>query len=29
VLNGVSLGSGVNATDSGHVKLNFALFYRF
>ena len=29
VLNGVSLGPGVNATDSGHVKLNFALFYRF
>ena len=29
VLNGVSLGSGVNATDSGHVKLNFAVFYRF
>ena len=29
VLNGVSLGSGVNATDSGHVKLNFAAFYRF
>ena len=29
VLNGVSLGPGVNATDSGHVKLNFAVFYRF
>jgi hemolysin activation/secretion protein len=29
VLNGVSLGTGINATDSGHVKLNFALFYRF
>jgi hypothetical protein len=28
VLNGVSLGTSP-ATDSGHTKLNFALFYRF
>jgi len=28
VLNGVSLGTSP-ATDSGHAKLNFSLFYRF
>jgi len=28
VLNGVSLGTAP-ATDSGHAKLNFSLFYRF
>lgn len=29
VLNGVSLGPGVPASDSGHTKLNFSVFYRF
>jgi len=29
VLNGVSLGPNVPASDSGHTKLNFSVFYRF
>ena len=29
VVNGVSLGPGFAASDSGHTKLNFSLFYRF